>query len=144
MRRRLGCPVACCGVRRRNFTFVTDKAILKELSRAKESGSSFLEEARLGVVVCAAGDESDVWVEDCSIASIVLQLCGQTLGLGSCWIQIRKRMHSNSLTSEDYVKRVLSLSENLNVESLIAFGYPDEKKSPIPKDQLEYDKILSR
>jgi nitroreductase len=53
-------------------------------------------------------------------------------------------MHSDSLTSEDYVKRVLSLPENLKVESMIAFGYPDEKKSPIPKDQLEYDKILSR
>jgi nitroreductase len=132
------------GINPWRFIFVTDKAILKELSRSKESGSSFLEGTRLGVVVCASGDESDVWVEDCSIASIVLQLCGQTLGLGSCWIQIRKRMHSNSLTSEDYVKRVLSLSENLNVESLIAFGYPDEKKSPIPKDQLEYDKIISR
>ena len=132
------------GINPWRFVFITDRSKLEELSRAKESGSSFLKGARLGVVVCAAGDESDVWVEDCSIASIVLQLCAQTLGLGSCWIQIRKRMHSDSLTSEDYVKRVLSLPENLKVESMIAFGYPDEKKSPIPKDQLEYDKISSR
>jgi nitroreductase len=131
------------GINPWRFVFITDRSKLEELSRAKESGSSFLEGARLGVVVCAAGDESDVWVEDCSIASIVLQLCAQTLGLGSCWIQIRKRMHSDSLTSEDYVKRVLSLPENLKVESMIAFGYPNENKSPISKDQLEYDKILS-
>jgi nitroreductase len=124
------------------FLFVTDRAMLEELSRAKESGSSFLKGASLGVVICAAQGESDVWVEDCSIAAIILQLTGQSLGLGSCWIQIRKRMHSSNLTSEDYIKRVLSLPENLNVESMIAFGYPDEDKKPIPKEQLEYEKIL--
>jgi nitroreductase len=132
------------GINPWRFVFITDKAKLEELSRAKENGSSFLKGARLGVVVCADGDESDVWVEDCSIASIILQLCGQSLGLGSCWIQIRKRMHSSSLTSENYVKRVLGLPENLKVESMIAFGYPNENKSPISKDQIEYYKILSR
>ncbi len=75
------------------FVFVTDRAKLEELSRAKESGSGFLKGARLGVVISGVEEESDVWVEDCSIASIILQLTGESLGLGSCWIQIRKRMH---------------------------------------------------
>jgi len=35
------------------FVFVTDRGKLAALSRAKESGSSFLAGARLGVVVCA-------------------------------------------------------------------------------------------
>jgi nitroreductase len=86
--------------------------------------------------------ESDVWVEDCSIAAIILQLAGCSLGLGSCWIQIRKRMHSTNFSSEDYIKRVLGFPENLFVESMIAFGYPDEDKEPVPKEQLEYEKIL--
>jgi nitroreductase len=124
------------------FCFVTDRALLEKLSRAKESGSGFLKGAPLGVVVSAVQGESDVWVEDCSIASIILQLAGQSLGLGSCWIQIRNRMHSSSQSSEDYVKRVLALPENLSVEAMIAFGYPDEDKSPVPKEQLEYEKIL--
>jgi nitroreductase len=51
-------------------------------------------------------------------------------------------MHNGNLTSEDYIKRVLGLPENFNVESMIAFGYPDEDKNPIPKEQLEYEKIL--
>ncbi len=130
------------GINSWRFIFVTDKSKLEELSRAKESGSSFLKGASLGVVICAAQGESDVWVEDCSIAAIILQLAGQSLGLGSCWIQIRKRMHSSNLTSEDFIKRVLGLPENFNVESMIAFGYPDEDKKPIPKELLEYEKIL--
>jgi len=130
------------GINPWRFVFVTDKSMLLELSRAKESGSSFLKGASLCVVVCAAQGESDVWVEDCSIAAIILQLAGCSLGLGSCWIQIRKRMHSTSLSSEDYIKRVLYMPENFNVESMIAFGYPDEDKEPVPKEQLEYEKIL--
>ncbi len=125
------------------FIFVTDRAKLEALSRAKTRGSSFLQGAGLGVVVCAGENESDVWIEDCSIASIILQLTGQSLRLGSCWIQIRKRIHSDSQTSEDYIKDVLGLPANMRVESIIAFGYPDEEKQPIPKDQLEYNKILS-
>jgi nitroreductase len=130
------------GINPWRFVFVTDKATLEELSRAKESGSDFLKEAALSVVVCAVQGESDVWVEDCSIAAIILQLAGCSLGLGSCWIQIRKRMHSHNHSSEDYIKRVLSLPENFHVESMIAFGYPDEEKGPVPKEQLEYEKIL--
>jgi len=126
------------------FIFITDKDKLKELSLAKPSGSAFLKDASLGVVVCADEKESDVWIEDCSIASILLQLTGQSLGLGSCWIQIRKRWHSDSKTSEDYIREVLGLTENLKVESIISFGYPDEEKKPISVEQLEYDKILSK
>lgn len=125
------------------FFFITDRELLKRLSKAKEHGSSFLESARLGVVVCADENESDVWIEDCSIASIILQLAGQSLGLGSCWIQIRNRMYSGSLSSEDYVRDVLDLSKGMKVESIISFGYPDEKKPPVSKEDLDFDKIIS-
>ena len=126
-----------------SFVFVEDHETLAALSRAKPSGSSFLAGARLGVVVCADEGESDVWIEDCSIASIILQLAGQSLGLGSCWIQIRRRMHDDSMTSEEYVRSVLGLPENMRVESMIAFGYPDEEKAPVPAKELQREKILS-
>jgi nitroreductase len=130
------------GINSWRFLFVIDEVILEKLSRAKESGSSFLSDAPLGVVVCGEETDSDVWIEDCSIASVILQLTGQSLGLGSCWIQIRRRLHRTGKSSEEYVKEVLSLPESLRVESIIAFGYPDEVKKPISIDQLEYDKIL--
>lgn len=130
------------GINPWRFLFIKDRTLLEKLSHAKESGSSFLKDARLGVVVCAKGDESDVWVEDCSIASIILQLTGQSLGLGSCWIQIRNRMHNETQSSEDYIKDVLHLPESMKVESIIAFGYPDETREPIPREELEYEKII--
>jgi len=124
------------------FLFITEKARLGELSRSKEHGSAFLKGAALGVVVCADEAESDVWIEDCSIASIIMQLTGESIGLGSCWIQIRNRMHRNAMASEDFVRTVLNLSDSMRVESIIAFGYPDEELPPVPKESLEYSKIL--
>ncbi len=131
------------GINPWRFVFVTDKPMLEKLSSAKESGSSFLKDAALGVVVAAKQGESDVWVEDCSIASIILQLAGCSLGLGSCWIQIRLRMHADSVTSEEYVRSVLGLPENIRVESMIAFGCPDEDLEPVPATELQREKILS-
>ena len=130
------------GINPWRFVFVTDKGKLEELSSAKKSGSGFLKGAGLGVVVIARDEESDVWIEDCSIASIILQLAGQSLGLGSCWIQIRNRMHNDAQTSEDYIRKALNLPEGSKVECMIAFGYPDEVKEPHPKSELEYGKIL--
>jgi nitroreductase len=92
---------------------------------------------------CADENESDVWIEDCSIASIILQLTGQSLGLGSCWIQIRNRIYSGDMSSEEYIKSILDLSKTMRVESMISFGYPGEEKSPVPKEQLDYKKIIS-
>lgn len=124
------------------FQFITNRVNLERLSKAKEEGSSFLKGAKLGVVICADESKSDTWIEDCSIASIILQLTGVSLGLGSCWIQIRNRMHDQARSSEEYVKAVLNLPGNIRVESIIAFGYPDEEKPPIPPERLDHGKIV--
>ena len=131
------------GINPWRFVFVTDRAVLERLSSAKESGSGFLKDAALGVVVAAKQGESDVWVEDCSIASIILQLAGCSLDLGSCWIQIRNRRHSSSMSAEDYVKQTLALPDEFLVECIISFGYPDEEKRPIAAADLEWDKAVT-
>jgi nitroreductase len=123
------------------FIVVTEKGLLEKLSRAKEHGSSFLGNAPLGVVICADPSKSDVWVEDASIASIFVHLAAESLGLGSCWIQIRKRIHDKTKTSQAYVSELLNIPESLQVESIVAVGYPDETKPPHKKWQLQYEKV---
>ncbi len=123
------------------FIFVTDRELLVKLSRSKPHGAKFLEGAALGIVVCADSSKSDVWIEDCSIVSILIQLVAQSIGLRSCWIQIRKRMFDDALTSGQYIKDLLNLPEQIEVESIVAIGYPAEEREPLPKDALEYEKI---
>ena len=123
------------------FIFVDDRGLLEKLSLSKRHGSKFLENAALGIVICGDGDKSDVWVEDCSIASILVQMVAQSMGLGSCWIQIRKRMHDDQATSEDYIRKLLNIPDQIMVESIIALGYPAEIREPLPREKLKDDRI---
>ena len=123
------------------FIFVDDRGLLAELAQSKPHGASFLAGAALGVVVCADAGKSDTWIEDCSIASIIIQLTAQSLGLGSCWVQIRGRDHADGSPAEDHIRKLLGLPENLAVESIMSIGYPAETKAPIPKEALDMEKI---
>ena len=123
------------------FVFIDDRQMLKQLSLSKPHGAAFLENAPLAIVVCADGEKSDVWTEDCSIASILVQMVAQSMGLGSCWIQIRNRMFGGQTTSQEHVRTLLKMPSNIRVESIIAIGYPAEEKEPISHDDLDYTKI---
>ena len=85
------------------FIYIINKRLKRRLIKSiwcKPHGSTFLNDAPLGVVVCAEPEKSDVWVEDASIATIFIELAATSLGLGSCWIQIRERMHYEAQTAE--------------------------------------------
>ena len=123
------------------FIVVDRPDLLEKLSAAKAHGSSFLKGAPLGIVVCADPAKCDVWVEDASIASVLIHFAAESLGLGSCWIQIRKRMYNDPKTSQEYVCELLEIPRHLNVQSIIAIGYPAEQKPPHRKEELQYEKV---
>lgn len=123
------------------FIVVDDKSTITKLASSKEHGSEFLKGAPLAIVVIADTAKSDVWVEDASIASIIIQLEAEALGLGSCWVQIRKRMKDKEKSSEDYVRGILSIPPHYGVESIIGIGYPAEKRPPYGDDVLKYGSV---
>ncbi|HHW49187.1 MAG TPA: NAD(P)H nitroreductase [Clostridiaceae bacterium] len=123
------------------FIVVTDKELLKKLSRCREHSSSFLAGAPLGIVVIADPEACDVWIEDASIASIIIQLAAQSLGLGSCWIQVRERYGAGNVKAGDYIKDILGIPAKYEVECMVAIGYPAEDKKPYDERQLAYNKI---
>jgi nitroreductase len=129
------------GVNPWEFIFITDRRLLAKLSTAKPHGSTFLKDAPLGIVVCADPEKSDVWVEDASIATIFIELAAASLELGSCWIQIRERMHDETQPAEAYIANQLNIPSHLKVESMIAIGYPAESKPPHSKDELQTEKV---
>ncbi len=124
------------------FIVIEEGTILEKLSMAKPHGSEFLKGAPLGIVICGDPSKSDVWVEDTSIASILIHLAAHDMGLGSCWIQIRKREHDASKSSDVYVKELLHIPDNIMVEAIIAIGYPDEIKKAHKKDRLQFQKVF--
>ena len=135
------CAPSSRGVNPWEFVFITDRNLLEKLSGAKPHGSSFLKDAQLGIVVCADPQKSDVWVEDTSIATIFIQLAATSLELGSCWIQIRERMHDETQSAEAYIAELLNIPSNLKIGSMVAIGHPAESKSPHSKENLQNEKM---
>jgi nitroreductase len=131
------------GVNPWEFVVVSDRSMLEGLAKAKEHGSSFLRDAPLGIVVCADLKKSDVWVEDAAIATIIIQLTAVSLGLGSCWIQVRERPHSRDRSAQEYVAELLRLPPTLMVESMVAVGYPAETKPPHKREELLWQQVHS-
>lgn len=124
-----------------SFIVVEDRDLLGKLSESKEHGSSFLRQAPLGIVICGDPRVSDVWTEDCSIAAILVQTVAQSLGLGSCWIQIRQRRHDENSTADDYIRNLLGIPEPVQVECIVAIGHPSIAREPVPASDLDYHKV---
>ena len=123
------------------FVFVDEPGLLEQLSLAKKHGGSFLAGAPLAVVVCADEARADTWIEDCSIASILVQMVAEGLDLGSCWVQIRLRQQADGGRAETHVRRVLELPEGMRVESIIAIGHPEQRPPGHAEKTLERAKI---
>lgn len=120
---------------------VTNRDLLVKLSNAKPSGGLFVDESYAAYVVSGYPKISDMWIEDCSIVSIVIQLEAETLGLGSCWVQVRGRSHDDKTSASEYIKTLLDLDNECEVLCMIAIGYKGEDKSG--HSEVPYEKSES-
>ncbi len=124
-----------------HFVVVDDPKLLTQLSEAKAHGAEFLANAPLAVAICADPAVSDVWVEDCAIAAIILQLTAESIGLGSCWAQMRLRSDANGHSAEANVREILNLPESWNVDCIIGIGQPSHRLVGHPRASLPDGKI---
>ncbi len=129
------------GINPWEFIVVSDPELMSKLAKAKPHGSAFLRNAPLAIVVCADQGKTDVWVEDTSIAAIILHLLAADQGLGSCWVQIRLREHDDQKSSQEYLAELLALKEDIVVEAIIGIGYMADERPGHPKSSLLYDRV---
>ena len=123
------------------FIVVDNKETLQKLSFCKEMGASFLKDAAIAIVVLADPLISDVWIEDASIATLMIQLQAEDLGLGSCWIQVRERFTASGVPSAEFVRDVLDIPLQLQVLSIVAIGHKGMERKPFNEENLQWEKI---
>lgn len=123
------------------FVIVDDKETLVKLSQCKEAGAALIADAPLAIVVMADPLASDVWIEDASIASIMIQLQAEDLGLGSCWVQVRERYAADGTSANEIVHEILDIPLQLQVLSIIAVGHKGMERKPFNEDNLQWEKI---
>ena len=123
------------------FILVEEKAMLKALSQSKEHGAGLLEGAAIAVVVLGDTTKTDVWIEDCSIATIILQLAAEEYGLGSCWVQMRLRKDADGNLAEDNVRSLLGIPEHYAVLSIVGLGHKARETRPFNEENMQWDKV---
>ena len=126
-----------------HFVVVRDQDCISKLALAKPHGASFLKNAPLVIAVCGDSNQSDVWVEDCSIATLLLHLQATDLGLGSCWVQLRLRAHEDNQSAAVYTAELLGLPAHIQPLALVGIGYPAETKKVRTKEDLRFAQISS-
>lgn len=93
-------------------------------------GRKAIVQAPVVVVLCALPNESEVWEEkdfmmlDAGLAMEHLVLAATELGLGSCW---------QGLFTEEIVKEVLNVPNEVRVLAMTPIGYSAEERRPRPR-----------
>ena len=129
------------GINPWRFIFIDDLETIQKLKVCKPSGVGPLDTAPLAVVICADETVNDAWIEDCSIAAIILQLTAHSLGLGSCWIHAHYRMYNETVTSEKYIQDLLDIPLNFKVLCAVSVGYPAKPAKARTVEELQFEKI---
>ncbi|MEI6678354.1 MAG: nitroreductase family protein [Mariniphaga sp.] len=123
------------------FIIVNDIALLELLAKSKPHAASLLKHAPLAIIIAGDKAKSNEWLEDCSSASLFIQLEAESLGLGYCWIQINGRYFNDEITSNEYIHKHFNMPDRLEVLSIIGIGYKATERPPLTDHDLQWDKI---
>ena len=123
------------------FIVVDDPQLLERLSEAKPHSAMLLKHAPLAIIIAGNPSQSDVWIEDCSIATILIQLEVEALGLGSCWVQIHRRFYDDEVSSNEYIRHHFQLPNHLEVLSVVGIGYKASERPRLTESDLEWSKV---
>lgn len=123
------------------FIVVKDRETLKRMSHCRTGAAKMLAGARAAIVVIADRDKSDVIIEDASVAMMCMHLMAASLGLASCWIQVRARDAEDGRSSEEFLREFLAFPENYQCQAVLSLGVPERPSKPHDLDKLKLDKI---
>ena len=120
---------------------VEDRDLLCALAKSKAAGAAHVADSACAIVVIGEAAKADAWTEDCCVAMSYMMLMAEQLGVGSCWIQERLRSTSSGQASGDYVKELLAIPEQYEVEAVLALGFPTGHPGPREWDESERNKV---
>lgn len=119
-----------------HFIIINERKLLDEITKIHPY-SQMLHEAQVAVLVCGDLDfekHKGYWVQDCSAATenMLLEIVDQSLG--GVWLGVYPRKDR-----VEGIRKLLRVPENVIPFSLVAIGYPAEKKEP--KNEFREERI---
>lgn len=100
----------------------------------------------MAFIVMGDESESNLWEVNSSISAAVLQFAVEELGLGSCWVHVKDRLHKNDNpeagTAEEYIYNLIPESKANRILCVIAVGHPESEGRPHDIDQELKSKMV--
>lgn len=118
------------------FVVVRDEAKLRAMAACRTYGSQMFETAMAAIVIALDTSLTDAWMADGAIAAEHLLLAAEEQGLGACWCHVYCRE-----ASEELIKGLCDIPENLTILCVISLGYKDEERKNYDLEKLKYEKI---
>jgi len=119
------------------FVVIKDQDAKNKVANASFN-QLWLEKAPVIIIVCASLDRTSQTygvrgerlyvVQDCAMAAMNMMLTAESLGLARCFV---------AAFDEGQLKRELDIPDNVRPQSIIAFGYADEKVPTPSKFRLD-------
>ena len=123
------------------FVAVENPDVLARLAECKPNYAASVKNARLAVVICTDPTLSEAYIEDATVAGTLMHLQAADLGIGSCWVQVRGRFAADGEPSEKRVRETRGIPDDMVVECIMTFGYPDETRRPVNPEKLLWEKV---
>ena len=116
---------------------IRDPETLSALVSCRQGGAKMLQTATCAIAVFSDKDKTDTYIEDSSLFMGYMHLMASSLGIGSVWLQIRLRpSDQKGVSSEDFVRDLLSVPENMMPEAILVMGYPESTPEPNPAPEF--------
>lgn len=123
------------------FVVVEDPEVLARIAECRPNGTLPIKNARFAVVVASDPAKSACFIEDATIAAVFMQLQAASLGIGSCWVQVRNRYDAADEPSEALIQQTLGMPADLPIECVMTFGYSAETRKPVDPSKLLWEKV---
>lgn len=123
------------------FIVFDTKNKVEKLVGIKPHGGMCLKTATAVIAVLVNKDKAYTLVEDGSVATHTIGLKAYDLGVDSCWVHMIGRQASETETSEEFFRKIVSIPENLVLFALVALGYSDEEKPGYTEKDLNFAKV---
>ena len=108
-----------------HFMIIRDRSTINSMIQCCPNGSLMKGADAVIFVLGDLNDTDEYFVIDCSAAVQNILLAAHEEGLGTCWIGVHPRQ-----PRIDGLKKIFALPDKIEPHSLIAVGYPAEKKAP--------------
>ena len=126
------------------FAVTDNPEAIAAMAEAKESGGDFLKGAPLAIVVMGDPKTNPCCIEDGAIATTIMQLQIEDLGLGSCWIQMRGKHQKDGTPANKVIHDILGLPEEQEVLFVLSVGHPADERKPQNEEKLKWENVINK